>query len=379
MSSRRHALATAAVLAAAVSPLLALACDDRRAPSEPRPPAARSAARPAGDAVEPSAEASADRLGNPLLNAGIAGALAGKLPSTDTITSGVPAFEIRQKGGGIAGRFEVTNPNSAAIALDGVNAGTGHALLAWNYGKGRGAVVITSNSLNTLPALDVSSQSVGTPAAGGTSPGLAAAMDVRANNTTTTVPAAAITTLGQNTVLRINHRGTTGDLAVFQVLGANRARINRAGKGIFNGGTQVGGADVAESFAVEGRRRDYAPGDVLVISDDTDRRVERADEAYSTRVIGVYATKPGVVLVEGRADAPRAGHVPVGVIGVLPTRVSAENGTIRRGDLLVTAATPGHAMRGTDRDRMLGAVLGKALAGFEGPGTGVIPVLVSAR
>jgi len=33
----------------------------------------------------------------------------------------------------------------------------------------------------------------------------------------------------------------------------------------------------------------------------------------------------------------------------------------RAGDLLVASSTPGHAMRGTDRTRMLGAVVGKAL------------------
>jgi hypothetical protein len=377
MSSRRHVLAASALLAGAVAPLLVLACSDRSAPSEPRQAQSRAAAeRPA---IEPAAEASADRFGGQVINMGIAGALAGKLPSTDTITSGVPAFEIRQKGGGIAGRFEITNPLSAAIALDGVNAGTGHALLAWNYGKGRGAVVITSNSANTLPALDVSSQSLGTAATSATSPGLAAAVDVRANNTTTTVPAVAISTLGQNTVLRVNHRGPSGDLAVLQVAGVNKIRFDRTGRGFFANGAQTGGADLAEAFAVEGRRRDYRPGDVLVISDETDRRVEPSDEPYSTRVVGVYATKPGVLLTERSVNASVADLVPVGVIGVIPTKVSAENGAIRRGDLLVTAGTRGHAMRGTERERMLGAVLGKALAEFAGPGTGVIPVLVSPR
>jgi len=69
----------------------------------------------------------------------------------------------------------------------------------------------------------------------------------------------------------------------------------------------------------------------------------------------------------------------MGVVGVIPTKVSGENGAIRRGDLLVTASTPGHAMRGTDRDRMLGAVLGKALENFGEPGTGVIRVLVNVQ
>jgi hypothetical protein len=59
--------------------------------------------------------------------------------------------------------------------------------------------------------------------------------------------------------------------------------------------------------------------------------------------------------------------------------VSGENGPIRRGDRLVTSATPGHAMRGTDRRRMPGAVLGKALKAFAGPGTGVIRVLVNVQ
>lgn len=303
------------------------------------------------------------------------GALAGRLPSTDTVTSGVPAFEIKQKGGGIAGRFEITNPNSAAIALDGVNSGTGHALLAWNLGKGRGAVIITSNSTNTLPALDVSSQSLGVT---GTSP-LGAAADIRSNNTGVTGSAVRMSMLGNGVVLQVDHRGTSGNLAIFQRSGDTRIRFTRVGKGIFDNGTQTGGADVAEAFEVEGRVSDYEPGDVLVISQRSDRRVTASEEPYSSHVIGVYATKPGVLLTELGVDDPLDHVVPVAVIGVVPTKVSAENGAIRRGDMLVTASTPRHVMLGTERDRMLGAVVGKALAEFAGPGTGVIPVLVNVK
>jgi hypothetical protein len=78
-------------------------------------------------------------------------------------------------------------------------------------------------------------------------------------------------------------------------------------------------------------------------------------------------------------DESLDGLVPVGVIGVIPTKVSTENGPIHRGDLLVTARTPGHAMRGTARGRMLGAMIGKALGEFSGPGRGVIPVLVNVK
>ncbi|HSE45874.1 MAG TPA: hypothetical protein VLA89_11175 [Gemmatimonadales bacterium] len=356
------------------------------------------------------------------------GALAGKLPSTDTVTSSVPAFEIKQKGGGIAGRFEITNANSAAIALDGVNSGVGHALLAWNLGLGRGAVIITSNSSNTLPTLDVSAQSSGAaadirannssstnPAVKGTTLGLGRAGDFLVNNAnnqspalgaatvglgsagvfevrntsntspgllaTTTGSGAALSasTTGTGVALLANAAATPGNIAIFQSAGVNKIRFNKAGKGFFNNGTQMGGADVAELFEVEGDASGYEPGDVLVLSTRSDRRVEKSRGAYSPLVVGVYATKPGVLLTERHIDDDLDGSVPLGVVGVIPTKVSAENGPIRRGDLLVTAGVPGHAMRGTARSRMFGATIGKALEEFAGPGTGIINVLVNVK
>jgi hypothetical protein len=58
--------------------------------------------------------------------------------------------------------------------------------------------------------------------------------------------------------------------------------------------------------------------------------------------------------------------------------VSAENGPIRRGDLLVTSSTVGYAMKGTDRSRLTGAVIGKALGTLDS-GTGVIEVVVTLQ
>jgi hypothetical protein len=174
--------------------------------------------------------------------------------------------------------------------------------------------------------------------------------------------------------------GTIGsDYIVMRNSGGNQARIDQNGRGYFNNGTQTGGADVAEWFAVEGDSATYEPGDLLVISTDADRTVTRSASAYSTLIAGVYATKPGVLLTERHVDADHSDMVPMGVVGVIPTKVSAENGSIKRGDLLVTSTIPGHAMRGTDRGRMLGAIVGKALEDVEGPGTGVIRVLVSPR
>jgi hypothetical protein len=63
-------------------------------------------------------------------------------------------------------------------------------------------------------------------------------------------------------------------------------------------------------------------------------------------------------------------------VGIVPCKVSAENGAIRPGDLLVTSAIPGHAMR--DDDPKNGTILGKALGSLDS-GTGVIKVLVTLQ
>lgn len=153
-------------------------------------------------------------------------------------------------------------------------------------------------------------------------------------------------------------------------------RVDRTGKGYFNGGTQTSGADFAERVDVVGSRDDYEPGDVLVISQAADRTVERAAQKFSTAVVGVYSTEPGVL-----AGAPdgvgELGGVPVAITGIVPCKVTAENGPIRRGDLLVTATRPGHAMRAGDHPAP-GTVLGKAMQPLDGE-YGVIEILVSLR
>ena len=71
-------------------------------------------------------------------------------------------------------------------------------------------------------------------------------------------------------------------------------------------------------------------------------------------------------------------EVPMAMVGVVPTKVSAENGAIRPGDLLVTSSKAGYAMKGTDRSLLTGAIIGKALAPLNS-GTGVIEVAVAIQ
>jgi hypothetical protein len=137
------------------------------------------------------------------------------------------------------------------------------------------------------------------------------------------------------------------------------------------------GGDYAESVDVSGNKTSYEPGDVLVISGADGSDVEKSSTPYSTMVAGIYSTKPGYVGRRQRTKS-RAQEVPMAMVGIVPTKVSAENGPIRRGDLLVTSSTVGYAMKGTDRSRMLGAVVGKAMGNLES-GKGVIEVLVTLQ
>ena len=153
-------------------------------------------------------------------------------------------------------------------------------------------------------------------------------------------------------------------------------RVNRAGRGFFNGGFQGGGADFAEQLPVQGKEADYEPGDVLVISASADKTVELAAKAFDTAVIGVYSTEPAVLAGAPDSDDPLSG-IPVAITGIAPCKVSAENGPIRRGDLLVSSSTAGHAMR-AGANPPQGTVLGKAL-GELAEGTGTIQVLVTLQ
>jgi hypothetical protein len=178
-----------------------------------------------------------------------------------------------------------------------------------------------------------------------------------------------------------------------------QARLDSTGDWSIDGSYTSGGADVAELIDVEGAEAEYEPGDVLVISDELDRAVELAAEAYSSRVIGVYSAQPGFVAgagtpeeqialeeqalaaagvegEEGVAAALRAiddGAIEVAIAGIVSVKVSAENGPIQRGDLLTTSNTPGHAMKATEF--LPGTILGKAMGTLDS-GTGVIEVLV---
>ena len=138
-------------------------------------------------------------------------------------------------------------------------------------------------------------------------------------------------------------------------------------------GVQTGNRDLAENFdtleAVE-------PGDVVSLAADGSG-VERCRQPHDPLVLGVVSTAPGMLLGAAEIQHERPpGEQPIALAGRVPCKVCAENGPIRRGNLLVPASLPGHAMRAGDNPT--GCTIGKALADFDGD-TGLIDIFVFLR
>ncbi len=269
-------------------------------------------------------------------------------------TAGI--YGISSGTGGFAGLFHASNP-----------AGNGPALIAIADGNGNG---VTANASNTGDGVETTADGTGSALYAWT-PNFSNGRAARLVN---------YNTGNTNPVLTVEQH-SNGSIALFKSGNpgtVNVARINAAGRGFFNGGTQASGADVAESFDVEGGISNYEPGDVLVISTSTDRMMEKSSEAYSSLVAGVYATKPGVLLTEREGVEEITDQVPMGVVGVIPTKVCDEGGAIRRGDLLVTASKPGYAMKADISKVKPGQIIGKALQELPS-GNGKIKVLVNVK
>lgn len=314
-----------------------------------------------------------------------------QLPYSTTLNSASPLLGLTNSGSGTAvlaasvsgtGLWAISNGlGSAAVVGDHIN---GEAIVGESSGDSAGAVVGRHDSsgygvhgVNTGTGYGVYGE------VGPTGTGMAGVF--RNYNDANTNPTLRAISSSLGPVLDVEqfNNAAAGDLALFRKSGDTKARIDHSGKGFFDGGTQTGGADVAEAFETAEPVSAYEPGDVLVIATTRNRTVDRSTVAHSTRVAGVYATKPGVLLTErdieaDHTDPNQANTVPMGIVGVIPTKVSGENGPIQRGDLLVTSTTPGHAMR-AGAQPAAGTIIGKALEPFDGPGTGRINVLVNVR
>ncbi len=134
--------------------------------------------------------------------------------------------------------------------------------------------------------------------------------------------------------------------------------------------------DVAEWVKAD---RSLSPATVVIIDPKEPNRVTASAGSYDTRVAGVVSDKPGLLLGEGGDDKAKIAHS-----GRVKVKVEATNGPISVGDLLVTSAIPGVAMRseplniGGAQIHRPGTLIGKALEALE-DGTGEILVLLTLQ
>jgi YVTN family beta-propeller protein len=139
-------------------------------------------------------------------------------------------------------------------------------------------------------------------------------------------------------------------------------------------GTSTNPGDLAE-------RVDIAPddeveaGDVVMVDSSAPDTYRRSNSAYEQSVAGVISTNPTIVVGNGRTDYTAV----MAMVGRVPVKVSAENGAIARGDLLVAASLAGYAMKynaATDTNTKMVGVIGVALESLPASSTGKILALI---
>src|SRR5882724_6418507 len=117
--------------------------------------------------------------------------------------------------------------------------------------------------------------------------------------------------------------------------------------------------DVAEWVPTTNK---ISPATVVIIDPGRDNHVLPASMPYDQRVAGVISERPGLLLGEGGDDQVKVAHS-----GRVKVKVDASYGAVAAGDLLVTSATPGYAMRsepvkvGEVQIHRPGTLIGKAL------------------
>lgn len=137
---------------------------------------------------------------------------------------------------------------------------------------------------------------------------------------------------------------------------------------------------VGEFLPTQGNLRPDV-GTLLVIDRNSDAFIP-CSESYQTSVIGVVSPADTMnaegeimtVTYGSTTWVPNGGDQPIEVS--VRVKADAKYGSIKRGDLLTTSATPGHAMLASEPK--LGTIVGKALESLES-GTGEIKVMVTLQ
>ena len=154
------------------------------------------------------------------------------------------------------------------------------------------------------------------------------------------------------------------------------SKLHVAGDATIDGNIAAKYQDVAEWVRTPVQ---LAPGTVVVIDPVESNRVLPSSQSYDTRIAGVVSSQPGIILGEAGEDKAKVAHS-----GRVKVKVDAQFGPISVGDLLVSSATTGYAMRSTPIEmngislHRPGTIVGKALEPLK-EGEGEILVLLTLQ
>ena len=183
-------------------------------------------------------------------------------------------------------------------------------------------------------------------------------------------------TTSSDAAVLFTQKGSSGDILALDSWHGTGSwdrefRFTNTGNGMCDGSWTGGGADYAEYFIKTDPSKEYEPGDVIEVS-AKGKTVESSTSEYSTKVVGVFSTNP-VVIGNGSSDGAPENSVLVGMMGVVPTKVTNMNGEIKVGDFITSSSIQGVAMK-ADKPCL---IIGRALESYNSKDVSKIDVLVN--
>ncbi|HSE35000.1 MAG TPA: right-handed parallel beta-helix repeat-containing protein [Candidatus Paceibacterota bacterium] len=178
-----------------------------------------------------------------------------------------------------------------------------------------------------------------------------------------------------NSRFKVTAAGTTTIGQLNQTVTAAGLQIGYGGLCVDNDGSCVASTTgrvsaVSYTTGATDLAENYYSDDVLEAGDivSTEGKYFVGKAATETDVVlGVVATKPGIILGESDRWLSDKPAFPVGLVGRVPVKVSTENGPIKIGDRIALSNLPGVGMRAVGSSSpVAGAIVGIALEEFDG-------------